>query len=551
MTRVAIYARYSSDHQRKASIEDQVRICEEQAKRENYQICHHYKDSAISGASLLLRPGIQNLIQDAMDGKFNIIITEALDRLSRDQEDIAGIYKRMCFANVKIFTLSEGWIDNLHIGLKGTMNALFLKDLADKTRRGLRGRVEQGKSGGGNSYGYKVIKTIDSNGEVILGEREIIPEEAAIIRRIFKEYIDGRSPQTIAQRLNADAIPSPQKNGWGPSTVNGNRKRGTGIINNELYIGKLVWNRLRYIKNPDTGKRVSRQNPEQDWIVKSVPHLRIIDQDIWDQLKSRQQASIRNTRPVQTGNKIGQYKRPKHLLSGLTKCGHCGSSYIIKNRTQLICASYQSKKICKNNIRIARTDLEGWVLEELRDKLMTKEAIAEFSKAYIQYINKNHMSQTKDIAASKAELKKVKKQIHNIIEAIKNGFSDFAGMKQEMTTLELRKKTLTELLDTVEEPKILLHPSMANNYQKRLSDLYTDLKSNDKSTKAIEAIRALIEKVTITPKAETFHIEITGDLAQMINFSERKNNPISSSLVRSMAYDILVGRVSNGCGGKI
>ena len=73
-----------------------------------------------------------------------MILAEALDRISRDQEDIAGIYKRMRYADVKMFTLSEGEISELHVGLKGTMNALFLKDLADKTRRGQRGRVEAG-----------------------------------------------------------------------------------------------------------------------------------------------------------------------------------------------------------------------------------------------------------------------------------------------------------------------------------------------------------------------------------------------------------------------
>ena len=77
------------------------------------------------------------------------MVAEALDRLSRDQEDIAGLYKRLRFAGVQMVTLAEGEISELHVGLKGTMNALFLKDLADKTRRRLRGRVEEGKSGRG------------------------------------------------------------------------------------------------------------------------------------------------------------------------------------------------------------------------------------------------------------------------------------------------------------------------------------------------------------------------------------------------------------------
>jgi DNA invertase Pin-like site-specific DNA recombinase len=152
MSAAAVYARYSSDLQREASIEDQNRLCRERAAREGWSVHQEYSDSGISAASLI-RPGIQKLLRDALDGRFGIILTESLDRLSRDQEDIAHIFKRISFAGGRIVTLSEGEINELHIGLKGTMGALYLKDLADKTRRGLRGRVEAGKSGGGNSYG--------------------------------------------------------------------------------------------------------------------------------------------------------------------------------------------------------------------------------------------------------------------------------------------------------------------------------------------------------------------------------------------------------------
>lgn len=244
--RVAIYARYSSENQRDASIEDQVAICREHAKREGWMVVETYTDRAISGASLM-RPGIQALLTDTMNGKIDIVLAEALDRLSRDQEDIAGIYKRMSFAGIKLFTLSEGEVSNLHIGLKGTMNAMFLQDLADKTRRGLRGRIERGKSGGGKCYGYDVVKKLDSNGEAVRGERKINAKDAKIVTRIFNDYAAGISPKAIAKTLNEEGVPGPSGKGWGQSTINGNRERGTGILNNELYIGRLVWNRLRHL----------------------------------------------------------------------------------------------------------------------------------------------------------------------------------------------------------------------------------------------------------------------------------------------------------------
>ena len=97
---------------------------------------------------------------------------------------------------MNIVTLAEGDITHLHVGLKGTMNALFLKDLADKTRRGLRGRVELGKSGGGLCYGYRVRRATHHG--MATGEREIVPAEAEVVRRIFAS-LTGMSPKAIAK----------------------------------------------------------------------------------------------------------------------------------------------------------------------------------------------------------------------------------------------------------------------------------------------------------------------------------------------------------------
>jgi site-specific DNA recombinase len=256
--RAAIYARYSTDLQSAASIEDQVRLCKERIEREGWKLDACYSDRGKSGASAL-RAGYQRLIEDARSGCFEIVVAEARDRLSRDQEDIAALYKRLRFAGVQLFTLSEGEISELHVGLKGTMNSLFLKDLADKTRRGLRGRVEVGRSGGGLCYGYDVVREMASDGAAMPGRRRINETEAVIVRQIFREYASGRSPRRIASDLNRARIPAPGGAGWGSSTINGNATRGTGILNNELYIGRLVWNRLRYLKDPITGKRISRQ----------------------------------------------------------------------------------------------------------------------------------------------------------------------------------------------------------------------------------------------------------------------------------------------------
>ena len=137
-----------------------------------------------------------------------MVLAEALDRVSRDQADVATLYKHLQFAGVTLVTLAEGEISELHVGLKGTMNALFLKDPAKKTHRGMRGRVEQGKAGGGLCYGYDVVRPLDGNGNPVTGERTINGAEADVVRRVFRDFASGLSPKTIALRLNATAFPA-------------------------------------------------------------------------------------------------------------------------------------------------------------------------------------------------------------------------------------------------------------------------------------------------------------------------------------------------------
>jgi site-specific DNA recombinase len=225
--KVAIYARYSSDNQRDASIADQMRVCRAFAERQGWTIAQEYSDHAVSGATLL-RSGFQALMRDALNRRFDVVLAESLDRFSRDQEDTAGLFKRLTFAGVNIVTLAEGDITHLHIGFKGTMNALFLKDLVEKTHRRLRGRVEDGKSAGGLCFGYRVVKALNA-GTVTTGEREVAPEEAGIVERIFQDFIAGVSPKQIAKNLNREGVAGPFGGAWSPSTIYGNSNAEPGF----------------------------------------------------------------------------------------------------------------------------------------------------------------------------------------------------------------------------------------------------------------------------------------------------------------------------------
>ncbi|WP_259444745.1 recombinase family protein [Neotabrizicola shimadae] len=133
--RAVIYARYSTELQRDASIEDQVRICRRLAEDRGWVVNEVIADRGVSGASHL-RAGYQRLLEEARRQRFDVVVAESLDRISRDQEHIAAFHKAMRFQSISVVTVAEGLISELHVGLKGTMSALYLKDLAQKTHRG-------------------------------------------------------------------------------------------------------------------------------------------------------------------------------------------------------------------------------------------------------------------------------------------------------------------------------------------------------------------------------------------------------------------------------
>ena len=524
--KAALYARYSSDNQRDASIADQLRVCRAYAERHGWTIGEEYTDHAVSGATLL-RAGFQALMRDALNRRFDIVLAESLDRFSRDQEDTAGLFKRLTFAGVNIVTIAEGDITHLHIGFKGTMNALFLKDLAEKTHRGLRGRVEDGKSAGGLCYGYRVVKTLNG-ATVTTGERKIVPEEARVVERIFREFVAGVSPKQIAKNLNREGIPGPFGGAWSPSTIYGNGKRGTGILNNELCIGRLVWNRLRYVKNPDTGKRVSRLNPEAEWMRKEVAELRIVPDDLWSAAKSRQQQT---RHAVKTAGAIGAAKRPQYLFSGLTKCGVCGAGFIMSGKNRLGCFGARDQGRCDNHLTIRRDEVEARVLHALRERLLQQDLFEEFCDEFTREMNRLRMERRATLSSAKREVERIGARIKKLLDLMLDDEIAVDEGKAEIKALDARRKELQAQLETADEPPPLLHPEMADLYRQKVTTLARALERSETRTEATEALRGLIDAIVLTPDEGALRIELRGNLAAMLSAATNaKRSPETGDL---------------------
>jgi DNA invertase Pin-like site-specific DNA recombinase len=513
--RCLVYARYSTDNQREASIEDQFRVCAARAEREGWSVIGTHADAAISGATTV-RPGYQALLAAIRQGQVDIVLAESLDRFSRDLEHVAAFHKLTIFAGVQIFTLAEGEISELHVGLKGTMGALYLKDLAQKTHRGLEGRARQGFGTGRLAYGYRAIRQFGPDGEPVRGLREVDDACAVVVRRIFRDYVGGASPLAIARALNADGVPGPDGRPWHDWTIRGRPGRENGLLRNPLYAGLQVWNRTTRRRDPTRGGSVVRAHPKEALVVTPVPALRIVDDALWQQAQKRL-AKEASPADQNRGNTFWDRRRPKHLLSGKVFCGCCDRPFSAVGQDYLACLAARNGQGCPNRRAVRRSVLEARVLEALARRLMRPDLVEAFCKAFIAEWNRLTADASSGTEIRRRELQAIERKIEHLVEAISDGLKA-AGVQKKLSDLEARRDELAVALSTGPASPPALMPNLAQVYAAKVAQLQSGLQAGE-GQEVLEAARALIDKVIITPgdgPDDPPGIELVGHLMAML-----------------------------------
>ncbi len=366
----ALYLRYSSDRQNDRSPEDQEAVCRAYMERQGYVVAAVYVDRAKSGATVHERADFQRMLADAKSGLFQAVCAKTTSRYGRDEEDRAAARKRLTFHGVTIMTPVDGVVSRLTDGIKAAIDAHQLEDLKVMIRRGMAGVIRDGRHAGGRIYGYRTVPGlpgVKGRRDSGRGKLEIVEAEASIVRRIFEEYVDGATPRTIAKRLNAENVPAPRGAYWRASTINGHAQRKTGVLQCEIYCGRLIWNRAYRVREPDTKQRVWRYRPESEWQRSDAPHLRIIADDTFEAAQRRRGVRSHMTRR--------QLQRPKRLLSGLLRCGVCEAGMSKKDidhgRPRIVCTRMIESGTCGNHRRYYLDDIERIVVGGLRAELGT------------------------------------------------------------------------------------------------------------------------------------------------------------------------------------
>ncbi|WP_370867943.1 recombinase family protein [Phenylobacterium sp.] len=526
--RAALYARYSSERQNERSIADQLTVCTRHAQAKGWTVTALFQDAAISGAAMANRPGLLDAIAAAEAREFDILLVEDEDRLARNLEHLAHIAGRLEDAGVMIATLTTDHVQDLHVAFKGLQASMFLKNLAQKTRRGMASNAEKGLATGSRLYGYRTAP-----GGVV----EIVEDQAEIIREIFALYGKGATGREIADQLNRRGVPSPTGGLWNASTINGSRQRGNGILQSEIYAGVKVYGRMDVRKDRATGKRTPRPIPPEQWKRTPVPHLRIIDQAAWEAAAERKTRESAN-HPLQLAN-----KRKPGIFTGLLKCGLCGASYTAYTGGRLICAAHRERGdvACANRRTVSRADVEATVLDGLRTRLLSPAAIRAYVEAWTAVRARRVVENQNSRQPLEKRLAEVRRGIDRIVDAIASGLAAEA-MKAKLQGLETERLELTAKLAEISNddtaPRLDLHPSAGQGLAKKVEALQVLLASAAIAAddlvmrELVDSVRGLVERIEIRPRTQErggpVDVILQGTLAPVIFAREPSKSPASS-----------------------
>lgn len=205
---------------------------------------------------------------------------------------------------------------------------------------------------------------------------------------------------------------------WAHSAIYPSNK-GSGILANQLYIGRYIWNKNDWGNHPKTGRRTPKTRPKEDWIVHEHPELRIIDESLWAACQARAVRSKRDTAMRYVDGKGSGGRGPKFLFSGLLKCGQCNGSFVIQGRRDYGCATYKNrgKSVCSNSLKVKRSAIEEILLSGIKETLLSEEAFLAFEAEVRLLLDK----EKPDVRLQNRKLTDAKKELDNIMSAIKAG----------------------------------------------------------------------------------------------------------------------------------
>ena len=539
--RCAIYTRYSSDLQRKTSSEDQIRNCRAFAEQMGWEVLDEFirSDEELTGRTLVGRDGLIDLIRLAHQRHkpFDCILIDDTSRLGRYLPDVIRESDRLLLREVFIYFVSDRLDtrdENSRIVLiiKAFGDERHSKDLGKKVHRGQEGCVRKGYTAGGSCYGYKskylTDPSVKERGQdrVIGVEQEKVPEQAAITVRIFEMRAAGFSFSKIAKILNAEGVPAPVRkykgriqDYWVPSSIK-------GMTKNELYRGVRLWNRTQKVLNNSEGTKIKRTKPQAEWIRIEVPDLRIITEELWQQVQQVNQ----QMKDLIYGRRQGGFNRTEasrtYLFSGVMTCGVCGGKFSViigghPSKVRYGCKNHRFRNACTNKVTILRNRLEPQLIaaisRNLLDSRLEQQRIRDFSdqlKATIELEEKLAAEAATSEAKLRAEHADLEKQAVRLADAIaQHGHSSV--LLAQLSKVESRMAEIDRLLKVKPATKLprFTDRQIAEFLRQECEDFSEALAGDPELAR--QEIQKRIKKLVLTPKETPDGpvFEVSGDVA--------------------------------------
>lgn len=513
MLRCAIYCRYSTDRQSETSLVDQRRLCERRAVQEGLTVLVAHGDDGVSGTTpVRRRRGGAALVADAQARRFDVLIVEDLSRLSRDSVESEAVVRKLEHLGIRIIGVSDGYDSQLgnmrkaHRGMRALMNEMYLDDLREKTHRGLEGQFSRGYSAGGRAYGYRTAPILSADGLQVLGRRlEVDPEQAQWVVWIYERCgIDGWPARRIAYELNERGVPALRGGTWGVSGLyGGGAPRGLGVLNNETYVGRVHWNRTQWLKDPDSGKRVWRARPPEEWMVDDRPELRIVSDELWRAVRARMERGRHN------GGLRGRGPNPRTLFSGLLRCGLCSGPMIAVSARAYGCLARKDRgpSVCAGT-SVPRSELDDRLLSVVREELVSPEALAEAQAAIKASLSERRRTMASKIREHRERLAELDGEIQRLVDAIATvGLSPAVATR--LRAAESERETLRHAaaaspdLDPTSEANV---DRMFAQYRRLVANLQHALEHDRDRARAL--LQELIGTVRITQQGEQIWAEL-------------------------------------------
>lgn len=447
---IAIYARYSSDKQSASSAQDQIERCLRLVQERGGEVPPQlrFMDAAVSGASLQ-RPGFERMMALARLRRINVLVVEDPDRLSRDMADSAFLFKEMQFYDVEVISASDGMSSfspsaKTHFLLKGFMGEAYLDNLRDKTLRGLTARFQAGYATGAVAFGFRTDPKKNVVGEIVAHEISVDEKAAEIVRRIFREYLAGRSLALIASGLNTGGVVPPRSGkrsgtmAWSDSTVR-------AMLHNEAYAGTWKFAQRKWTKVPGTNIRRPKPRSASDQpMAQERPHLRIVNHETWSAVQERLAAVHQHYVRTSAEKTSTQGTATQFPFSGIVACDHCGSLMFISGRGEsrrYRCSGNAKRGICTNRLTVLETVTRARLLEAISRTLLNDFGLAYARKVAASQVGERVRNGDRELKAKRAELSKTETRLRVLIEQLSDGdAADY--LRQAMNDLATKARGL-------------------------------------------------------------------------------------------------------------